>query len=342
MRAHVLNWLVRWETVLAVAVVAMLIVASATTPGFTDGFNIASAISIMSEKALMILPLTLLIIAREIDISVASIAGLCAVCAGMALRGGQPVAVAVLVALAVGLACGAFNGFCVAVLGMPSLVVTLGTLALYRGLCYVLLGGDPVTTVPDSLINFSNDNVGGTDLPLDILPFLVLAPIFGIALHRLPVGRRIFAIGGNPDTARYSAVNLTRIRFGLFVVSGLVCSIAGVINIGRTSQASPDALSGYELDAITVVFLGGVSFLGGKGRVSGVIWALILLVGLRSALQLHNVSAYAQGTAVGLLLIVSLLVSNLARQTARTLGDRKRRRATPDPTTVTLTGVGAG
>ncbi|GAB2469063.1 ABC transporter permease [Jatrophihabitans fulvus] len=329
MRRNLLAFAGRWETVLAIGTIVVLIVAQATTPGFADGFNIANAVSTMSEKALMVLPLALLIVAREIDISVASIAGLSAVSAGMMLRDGQSTTVAVLVALAVGIACGAFNGFCVAVLGMPSLVVTLGTLALFRGLCYVLLGGQPVTTVPASLISFSNDNVAGTYIPLDILPFIVLAPVFGIVLHRLPTGRRIFAIGGNPATARYSAVGVTRIRFGLFVVSGAVCAVAGVINIGRTSQASPDALTGYELDAITVVFLGGVSFLGGKGRISGVVWALVLLTGLRSALQLNNVSAYAQGTAVGLLLVLSLLIANIARRVAQRTGRRPAVEAPP-------------
>jgi rhamnose transport system permease protein len=341
MRAVIQGWLARWETVLAACVIALLIVASSTTPGFTDGFNVANSISIMSEKSLMILPLTLLIIGREIDISVASIGGLSAVCAGIMLRDGHSVVIAVGVAVAVGLCCGALNGFCVTLLGLPSLVVTLGTLALFRGLCYVLLGGTPVTVIPTSLIDFGNSNISGTHVPMDIVPFLVLAPLFAITLHRLPTGRRIYAIGGNPDTARYSGVNQEKIKFGLFVVSGLACSIAGVINIGRTSQASPDGLFGYELDAITIVFLGGVSFLGGRGRMSGVVWALLLLIELRSALQLHNVSAYAQGTAVGVLLIFSLLTSNLAREAANRLGTRKRRHAAHTHADPTLAPAGA-
>jgi rhamnose transport system permease protein len=290
----------------------------------------------------MILPLALLIIAREIDISVASIAGLSGVCAGIALRDGHSIAIAIALAVTVGLCCGAFNGFCVTVLGMPSLVVTLGTLALFRGLCYVLLGGTPVTDIPTSLIEFGNNNLSGTYLPLDILPFVVLAPLFALTLHRLPTGRRIYAIGGNPATARYSGAHQDRIKFGLFLGSGLVCAIAGVINIGRTSQASPDGMLGYELDAITIVFLGGVSFLGGKGRMSGVIWSLVLLIALRSVLQLHNVSPYAQGTAVGVLLIFSLLLSNLAQAVADKLGARRRRRTPHTDAAPTLTGTGVG
>lgn len=334
-------WLLRWDTLLGFLVIMVLIGAAATTPGFTTNSNIADSISLMSEKALMVLPLVLLIIAREIDISVASMAGLSAVVAGMVLRAGQPVLVAVIAALLVGLLCGAFNGFCVTVLGMPSLVVTLGTLALFRGLCYVLLHGTPVSTIPTSLLNLGSQNLPGLPIPQDVIPFLVLAPIFAIVLHGLPTGRRIFAIGGNPDTAKYAGVRSNKIRFGLFVVSGLVCSIAGIINIGRTSAASPDSLLGYELDAITVVFLGGVSVLGGKGRMSGVLWALTLLIALRSALQLHNVAAYAQGTAVGVLLIFSLLISNVARLVATELRNRRQARLRRSQPEALLREVGA-
>lgn len=339
--AKLRTWLTRWDTLLGLLVVVVLIVASATTPGFTTSTNIADSISLMSEKALMVLPLVLLIIAREIDISVASMAALSAVVAGMVLRAGQPLVLAVGAALLVGLVCGAFNGFCVTVLGMPSLVVTLGTLALYRGLCYVLLGGTPVSTIPTTLLNLGSQNLPGIPLPQDIIPFLILAPIFAIVLHRLPTGRRIFAIGGGPQTARYAGVRSNKIRFRLFVTSGVLCSIAGIINIGRTSSASPDALLGYELDAITVVFLGGVSVLGGKGRMTGVLWALILLIALRSALQLHNFAAYQQGTAVGILLIFSLLISNTARATVANLRTRRENRLRRTQPEAVLREVGA-
>lgn len=337
-----LAWLWRWDTLLGILAIVMLAVAAATTPGFATGSNIADSISLMSEKALMVLPLVLLIVAREIDISVASMAGLSAVVAGMVLRAGQPLVVAIGAALVVGLLCGAFNGFCVTVLGMPSLVVTLGTLALFRGLCYVLLGGTPVSDIPPALLNLGSQNLpGGIPIPQDILPFLILVPVFAVALHQLPTGRRIFAIGGNPDTARYSGVRLNKIRFGLFVVSGLVCSVAGIINIGRTSAASPDSLLAYELDAITVVFLGGVSVLGGKGRMTGVLWALVLLITLRSALQLHNVAAYAQGTAVGILLIFSLLISNMVRLAAAAIGRQRQSRLRRTQSEAALREIGA-
>jgi len=325
MRAQLLNRLGRWETILAACVVTLIIVSAVTTPGFLSALNIQTSISNMSDTALMTLPLALLIITREIDISVASIAGLSSSCAGLALSHHSSPAAAIAVALLAGLACGAFNGFCVTVLRLQSLVVTLGTLALFRGLCYVLLGSNVITAIPAALVNFTSASLLGTVLPLDILPFLVLAPLFAIALHRMPTGRRIYAIGGNPATAQYSGLRRGRIKFGLFAVSGLMSAIAGLINMGLTSQASPDALLGNELVVLTIVFLGGISFLGGKGRISGVVLALVLVISLTSVLQLRNVSSYAQGTAIGVLLIFSLLLSNMAREVSARVSNRRKR-----------------
>lgn len=323
-------WMGRWEAILAGLVLATVAFATARTPGFLTAANVSNSLSIMSSKALMVLPLTLLIVAREIDISVASMGALAAAVAGVALRAGAGVPAAVTAALVVGLVCGAVNGALVTVLGLPSLVVTLGTLALFRGLCYVLLGGTPVTDIPLSLMTAGTANIPGTAVPYNMLPFLVLAPLTALLLHGLPTGRRILAVGGGPDVALYSGVRHQRLRFGLFLGSGVVCAIAGVISIGQTSQASPDTLLGYELDAIAIVFLGGVSVLGGRGRVLGVLLALTLVTALRSTLLLHNVSAYAQGTAIGLLLILSLLVANLARA----LSQRWRALPAPSPAPV--------
>ena len=303
----------QWDVLLAALLVGILLIGMVTTPGYLSTFNVESAIGVMGEKALMILPLTLLIVAREIDISVASVAALSACCAGEALHAGAPLPIAVLVSISVGVGCGAVNGFCVTVLGLPSLVVTLGTLALFRGLCYVILGSSVLTDVPSSLVNFGTQPIGGSLVPQDILPFVVLAPLFGLLLHLRPMGRRIYAVGGSPETALYSAVRTAQIRFGLFIASGALCGIAGLINLGRITEATPDAMLGYELDAITIVFLGGVSFLGGSGRMSAVLLSLAVVCFLENLLQLNYVGAYGQGTAIGVLLIASLVLANAVR-----------------------------
>jgi rhamnose transport system permease protein len=301
-----------WEWLLGLFAVLLILTASATTIGFVDPYNLESSLSRMAAKALLALPLVFLIIAREIDISVASIAGLCGIAFGMVSQAGGSTVLAITVALTTGAACGAINGFLVAVLRLPSLVVTLGSLALFRGLCYVLVGGTPISQLPPEIVGFANSSIPGTFIPLAIVPFLILAAISAVLLHRTAFGRRVFAIGGNPDTARFAGVRNGRIVFQLFVASGIVSALAGLIQIGITSSAAPDGAIGFELDAITIVFLGGVSFLGGTGRMSGVLWALVVVITVRSMLQLQNFGAYGQAAVVGLILILSLLLANLA------------------------------
>ncbi|MDQ2825657.1 MAG: ABC transporter permease, partial [Actinomycetota bacterium] len=242
-----------WEFILLVLVVATLVLATATVPGFAKPFSVSTALATFAPAALMALPMALLVIVRDIDISVGSIAGLSSVAGGLAIQAGQPLPVVILIALVAGVVCGAVNGFFVAVLGLPALLVTLGTLALFRGLCYVLLGGTPISPLPDFFTTLGNSNIPGLIIPWAIVPFVLLAIVFGVVLHRSTVGRRIYAIGGNPDTAHYSGIHVTRIRFVLFTISGVVAALAGLINAGITSQIAPDGALGIELDVITVV-----------------------------------------------------------------------------------------
>ncbi|HAM28236.1 MAG TPA: ABC transporter permease [Microbacteriaceae bacterium] len=313
-----------WEGILAGLTIVLLVIGFVTTPSFSTAYNFQSSVANLSEKALMALPLALLILVRQIDISIASIAALSGITMSLALQAGFPLLVALVITVVVGAACGAINGFFVTIVGMPALLVTLGTLSLYRGLCYVLVGGQPVLA-PDSIVAFGNNTIPGTSIPLVIIPFLVLAPIFAIVLHKTAIGRRLHAIGGNPDTARYSGVNNARITFLLFVLSGVVSALAGVIATGRSSSASPASLFGAELDCVTVVFLGGFSFLGGSGRMAGIFWAIALVIGLRSILLLNGASGDGQATAVGILLIGSLLAANLARRASMRFRDRRTR-----------------
>jgi rhamnose transport system permease protein len=334
MIAYLRSRILSWEWILAGLTIVLLILGSATTLGFDSPYNFQSSVSNMSEKALMALPLALLILVRQIDISVASIAAFSGITMTLATQAGIPLPLAIIAAVVTGGICGTINGFFVTVLGMPALLVTLGTLSLFRGLCYVLVGGQPILA-PASIVEFGNAAIPGTSIPLAIVPFLIAFPIFAIVLHRTPAGRRLFAIGGNPDAARYSGVNDRMIVFRLFALSGLMSGIAGVIATGRSSSASPAGLFGYELDCITVVFLAGFSFLGGSGRMAGVFWAIALVIGLRSVLLLNGASGDGQATAVGILLIGSLLTANIVRRISASVRERHYRaaHAVPGPDT---------
>ncbi|XKM43627.1 ABC transporter permease (plasmid) [Rhizobium ruizarguesonis] len=303
-----------WDNFLAVLTIAVIVYALLGVPNFASVFNISQAVAGVSERALIVLPMVLLIIAREIDLSVGSILALTSVVFGLLIQQGAPLLLAIPVTLVAGGICGAFNGVLVTRLGLPSLVVTLGTMALFRGIAYILLGSDSINDFPDSFLNFGIDTVGTSPLPLTILPFLLLAPVFAIALQKMPLGRRIYAIGGSPDAARYSGIRLGRTVFGLFVTSGVVCAAAGMVYAARLANARANNAVGIELDVITIALLGGISVFGGRGRLTGVLWALLLVATIRNVLGLLQIGGDAQGTVIGLLLIVSLLTSNAAER----------------------------
>ena len=314
MKGGVVERFASWEAFLAVLTAATLAYAVAAVPDFPTAFNLSQVIAGVSERALIVLPMVLLIIAREIDLSVASMLALSSVVFGVLVQAGEPLGVAISAALLTGAAGGAVNGLLVTALGLPSLVVTLGTLALFRGIGYIILGSGSVNEFPDGFTNFGIDNVGGTLLPWTIVPFLILAPIFSVVLQRSALGRRIYAIGGNPETARYAGVSVGRIRLALFVVSGVVCAVAGIVFTARLANARADNAIGLELDVITIALLGGISVFGGRGKLTGVFFALVLIATLRNVLGLLQIGGDAQGTVIGLLLIVSLLLSTTAQR----------------------------
>ena len=317
--------LLSWESFLAALALGLVAYAALAVPSFFTAFNLSQAIAGVSERALIVLPMTLLVIGREIDLSVASILSLSSVVFGVAVRDGASVPLALSVGLLVGAACGAFNGLLVTRLGLPSLVVTLGTLAMFRGIGYIILGPEAVNDFPDSVTDFGIDTVGDSVLPWTIVPFLVLAPIVLVILQKSVVGRRIYAIGGNPAVALYAGVNIARLRFGLFVFSGLVCALAGAVFTARVANARADNALGLELDVITTVLLGGISVFGGRGKLSGVLWALVLIALVRNILGLQQIGGDLQAMTVGLLLIGTLLVSNVGRDVAGALRGRRAR-----------------
>jgi rhamnose transport system permease protein len=283
----------------------------------------------------MVLPLTLLIIAREIDISVASIAGMASCAFGLLVQHGLGLFVAIAVVLVIGVAAGALNGFLVAYVGLPSLIVTLATLNLYRGVCWILLGPNSVSVFPNSFENFGYGNVAKfwplSLIPDLIVPFLVLLPIFWFVLHRTTVGRRIFAIGGNADAALYSGVKVQRIKFLLFVVSGIMSAGAGIVYTAHYASSAGNNAYGFELDVVTVAFLGGLSVFGGKGSMAGVLWALILISIVQDVLGLRNVSGDLQAAIVGLMLIGAVLLNNLTASLSVRRAVRRRELAMQPP-----------
>ena len=318
----------RWETLTVVLLAASILYGAVSADGFVSGQNLNSVLSDVAEIALIALPLTLVIVAAEIDLSVASVLGLTSALLGWLWNHNVPMEAILPIVLAAGALCGALNGFLVTRLGLPSLAVTIGTLGLYRGLAFVILGDQAVTEFPSSYISFGQGSFAGTQIPNPTVLFAVLAVIFGVVLHRTTIGRAIFAIGANDEAARFAGLRVKRIKFWLFVVSGLIAALAGIVYTFRFGSARGDNGTGLELSVVACVLLGGVSIFGGRGHLLGVIVAVFLLGTLRNALTLNNVSSDALTIVTGGLLLLSVLGPSVTARVREAL-----RRPTTTPST---------
>jgi rhamnose transport system permease protein len=312
-----------WEMLLVVLIVLVIILGSTLSPYFLSASNFSLLASDMIEKAMMSLSMTFIIIAGEIDLSVASTLGLASVVLGVAVSAGLPLWLCLLLALLVGACAGAVNGLAVTWLSLPSLVVTVGTLGLYRGLAYVVLGDQAVSNFPAILTNFGFGSIPGTLIPWTFVVFVILALIFVVVLQWSSFGRRLYAIGNSKEAALFAGIRVNRIKLLLFVISGLMSALAGIIFTARFASARADNALGFELDVVTIVLLGGVNIFGGSGSLVGVILSLCVIAMLRNALALANVSGDIQNTVVGVLLIVSVLGPNLVQRVQAAIARRR-------------------
>jgi len=303
-----------WEALLVILLATCCVFGSALSPYFLTGFNFYALTSNIMEIAIMALPMTLIIIVGEIDLSVASVLGLASVVLGLIWQTGHPLWLAIGVALLVGALAGALNGVLVTRLGLPSLVVTIGSLALFRGLAYVVLGDQAVSNFPAAFTNLGFGTIPGSEIPWSGLIFALLALIFAVVLHFSSLGRQFYAMGNNKEAARFTGIHVLRTKLILFIVSGLLAALAGIIFTARVSSARPDNALGFELDVVTVVLLGGINIFGGSGSLLGVVLAIFIVATIQNILSLLNISGDIQSLAIGLLLILSVLGPNLARR----------------------------
>nr|WP_246580936.1 ABC transporter permease [Deinococcus aestuarii] len=310
-----------WEATILGLVVVALLVGALLSPDFLTASNLSFLTANFSEIALMVLTMTLLIIVAEIDLSVASILGMCSALLGVLWAARVPMPLAILLTLGAGGLAGLFNGLLVTRLGLPSLAVTIGTLALYRGLAYALLGDRAVADFPPAYTNLGFGTVPGTMIPIPIALFAVLAVITALVLHATAFGRSLYAIGANEVAARFAGLRVERVKLILFVGSGLMAALAGVVYTFRFSSARADNGVGLELGVIAAVLLGGVSIFGGRGSVVGAVAAVFLIGIINGALTIVDVPGEILTIVTGLLLIGSVLVPNLlARVRARRRG----------------------
>jgi rhamnose transport system permease protein len=319
--------LVRWETALVVVLVAVVLFGSSRSPTFLTSNTVFFTGLNMGEIGIMALPMLLIVMIGEIDLSVASMLGLSGAVMGRLYQGGSPVWVAMLVALLIGVLGGALNGVLVSRLRLPSIAVTIGTLTLFRGVAEILLPNPTTRLFPTALTtDFGINSVGATHLSYSAAIFVVLAVVTGVVLHATPFGRSLFAIGLEPEAARFSGIRIDRIRFGLYVLSGFLCAFAGILFTLKNASASYSAGLGLELTVVAIVLFGGVSIFGGRGSLIGVLLSVIIVGALQQALTQMGVQAEIQNIVTGGLLLISVVIPN-GGEAIRRLRARRSRRA---------------
>lgn len=317
----------RWEVLLMVVLVITVIVNALLSPFYLGVDNFINLFWLSNEKILVAVIMTFIIIAGEIDLSVASVMALSAVVMATVAQGGTPFALAILAGLAAGGIAGLINGLVITRFGLPSLVVTLAGLIGYRGATRVFIEDRSLGDFPEWFDTLGQEPLVGP-IPFALLLFAVVLAIGWITLERGSLGRKVYVIGNNAEVARYSGVAVDRVKLRLFVASGLLAGLAGVLFGARLGSVRGGLAEFYELDIITMVLLGGVSIFGGKGSMLGVALSLFTVLNIRNGLGLANVDGIIQTGVIGLLLIGSVLIPNLA-QRLRSSGSPARAHAPP-------------
>jgi rhamnose transport system permease protein len=312
MRAIALRLLVRWETLLVVAIVGAGIWSTTLSPFFLKRPNLLDLLTPYIFIGLMAFGLTFVVVAGEIDISIVSNMAVSVVCFAQLFDAGVNVWLAAVIGLGVSTVLGLVNGALVSLLDLPSLAITLGTLAAYGGLAYVILSGEGVASFPSGYTKIGGGYVGN-ELPIALLVVLGVAVALGFVLHATRFGRYVFTIGSNREAARFSGIPVSRVRMTVFAVSGLMAGFAGIVYVGYFGSARADAGTGSLLDVVTAVVLGGVDIFGGAGSMLGVLLALVLVAELRNGMQLANIQGDTQDIVIGGLLLAAIVAGNLVR-----------------------------
>jgi len=312
-----------WEGLLFAILIVIIIFNTTSTPHYLQVQNQINLFQLHIEKIIVVLIMTFLIINAEIDLSVGSVMGLAGCVMAFLFEKGVPFELSLLAGLMAGVVTGAFNGFMVSYVGLSSLIVTLAGLIGYRGLARVLLENRSIGNFPEWFDRLGQQPLVGT-VPLALIIFFVLLIIALIILQRSGFGRYVYVIGNNAEVARYSGVNVRRVKMILFVMSGFIAAFAGLLLAARLGSMRGDTATGVELEVITMVVMGGVSIFGGTGSMIGVLLAVLIILNLRNGMGLLNITGEIQTGVIGVLLILSVLGPNIS-QGVREAWSRSRR-----------------
>jgi rhamnose transport system permease protein len=297
------------------AIVALLaivvVVASAVVPRFASQATMTYLFLDIAAIMMIAMPMAPIMITGDIDLSVGSMVGFSSALVGLLSSSGLSFGLAAVIAIAAGALGGLINGLLVTRIGLPALAVTIGTMALYRGLAIGLLGTTAVTDFPKSWTTLAKAKIGGTGIPVVVILLAALIAIFIVILHYTAFGRGVFAIGLSSEAAAFSGVPVQRTRLILFVLTGAVAALAGLYYTLRYGSARGDTATGLELQVIAAVVLGGVSVFGGRGAIHGVVAGVLLIGVLSSALRLASVTSDVINIITGVLLVLSVILGSV-------------------------------
>lgn len=315
--SEILRRSMRWEAGLCLLIILVTAGSALLSSDFLTPFNLqtmALSATVLGFLALGVAPV---IMAGDIDISIASTLALCGVVLAVSWQNGMNIWAASVIAIALGVVLGFINGLLIVLLELPSLAITLGTLGAYSGIAFLILQGKAVTNFPDALVNLGQGGLFGSLFPIASAAVLLAGVLLTFVIHGTTFGKAVFAIGGNRQAARYSGIAVTRIRIFLFAISGGVAGLASIFYLGNFNTARADMASDQVLPAVTVAILGGVSAYGGKGTIPGVVLALILLSVLEAGLGVLGWSGQEQTISVGILLIFAIGSGHVIRSAHR-------------------------
>ena len=303
----------RWESMLVLVLLLGFTLFSLSSPYFLSVDTLSDATFNFTERALVALPLALLIIAGEIDISVAGIIALASVAMGLAAEQGAGTGVIAAVGLGTGLVAGCINGALITLGRVPAIVATIGTMTLFRGIAYAVLGDRVLKNYPESFSAFGQGYLFGP-VSNELALFAVMAVVVALFLHATRWGRVVYAIGANAVATRFAGIPVDRYRFALFAVTGLAAGLAAVLLTSRLGSTRPSIAQGWELEIISIVILGGVSVWGGKGSIFGVVLAALVFGLVTFGLGLMNIPGIVMSIFTGALLILVVAVPALAQR----------------------------
>jgi rhamnose transport system permease protein len=310
--ANRMHYLIGHEIVLAAILLISLVLLATQTDRFLTTGNLLNQGRLMAEVGLVALPMTFIIITGGIDLSVGSIMGLCAIVLGVAWQNlGLPLELAIVVTLVTGALAGFMNGWFITRIGVPPLIMTLASLALFRGLAEGISQARSVRGYPEWFFRLGQGEFLGVPTQLWIL--VVAIVVAGIVLARTTFGRSLYAIGHTELAARFSGIPVDRYKLAIYTLSGLMAGLAGYIFVSRVSTTRSDMGTGLELDVIAAVVLGGTSIFGGTGTILGTVLGVILIQLLKNGLALTGVKGDATIVVIGSVLILSILITNWLR-----------------------------